>query len=376
MRSLLIAAGGGGDAIAAAMLAPLLGVGGEVCVLSWSWDRLLVDPLPGPRVAVDFADLRRHAPGALEVVASTTMQPPAGSTLPRLANELGARLFLMDGSSGVTGMADQIRHVVDVVGANELVLLDVGGDVLAQGGEPRLRSPLADLMALAACTASRLPCRLAVAGPGVDGEIEPGVVLARLEGLGALRCRPVDTARIAALSAVFSWHPSEASGVFAAAACGVRGTVEVRDAGDFVVLDDEVASVWTVDAYLAGNESPARLLQGTTTLDEAAEVMRETLGVCELDYERAKAAELSPLVGPEVVRIARENVDAAVAAAEGRGVDYLTVRRLAEVLGLQGANGLQALQAALATGYGGHLLTPFPLVRVEGPQLGGGRRSG
>ncbi|AXI78721.1 DUF1152 domain-containing protein [Peterkaempfera bronchialis] len=50
VTGLLIAAGGGGDAIAAAIVhAALHGPHHPAVILTYAWDRLAVDPLPGPR---------------------------------------------------------------------------------------------------------------------------------------------------------------------------------------------------------------------------------------------------------------------------------------------------------------------------------------
>ena len=51
---MMVAAGGGGDAIAAAVLANAVpGIEG-VGIATLAWDRLIVDPLPGPRSVSDF----------------------------------------------------------------------------------------------------------------------------------------------------------------------------------------------------------------------------------------------------------------------------------------------------------------------------------
>ncbi|MGH9217468.1 MAG: DUF1152 domain-containing protein, partial [Acidimicrobiales bacterium] len=51
MGALFVAAGGGGDAITAAVLAPILSASDQPpVIMTYSWDRLLIDPLPGPRV--------------------------------------------------------------------------------------------------------------------------------------------------------------------------------------------------------------------------------------------------------------------------------------------------------------------------------------
>lgn len=365
MGTLLITAGGGGDAIAAVLVAPLLGIAGPPTVLSWSWDRLIIDPLPGPRSAADFVGLRTHAPGLHEVLPGSTLRSPAGSSLPRLAAELPARLLLLEATAGVVGMAAQITAAAQFVDADDLVLVDVGGDVLARGGEPNLRSPLADLMTLAACATSGVPCRLAIAGPGVDGEIGRQEVLDRLRGVGAERLPVLSSATASATSRVFAWHPSEASGVFAAAACGFRGRVELRDAGDQVTLDDSTASVYVADAAAAYTLSPAVELARSRTLDEASTTLRALTGVCELDYERAKAtrngsAGPTPSTGRDL-----EAIDAAAQAAARRGSDFLTVRRLAELVGVRTAGELAELRAGLAVNRADHDCSPLPLYRTR-----------
>ena len=59
--------------------------------MTYSWDRLLIDPKPGPRSLSTSAGLHDSPPNVWEVTPTTSPVPPAGSTLPRLADELPAR---------------------------------------------------------------------------------------------------------------------------------------------------------------------------------------------------------------------------------------------------------------------------------------------
>ena len=72
-------------------------------ILTFSWDRLMIDPLPGPRSADDFTGLIELSPGLFEVLPGSTPKPPAGSSLPRLAGELDSRILLLDPSRGAVG---------------------------------------------------------------------------------------------------------------------------------------------------------------------------------------------------------------------------------------------------------------------------------
>jgi hypothetical protein len=173
-RRVFVAAGGGGDVIAATMLAVRDFKDDSVVVVTFSWDRLIVDPLPGPRSVDDFVDLISPVVGVHQVTSSTTCRPPAGSTLPRLAGSLPAQLFLLDASTGAVGLGRQIADVANHVKADELTVVDVGGDIVARGDEPGLRSPLADMLVLAGCVHSGLPTAVVVCGPGLDGELDEG----------------------------------------------------------------------------------------------------------------------------------------------------------------------------------------------------------
>src|SRR5262249_40031192 len=157
MTTLVVAAGGGGDAITGSMLAAPLGLPEPPVVMTYSWDRLMIDPVPGPRSVGDFRGLRQLAPRVWEVLASTTKTAPGPSSLPGLAAALPSRFLLLDPAWGAIGMAAQVRAAVACFVADDLALIDVGGDILTDGADPGLRSPLADQLALAACLRTGLP---------------------------------------------------------------------------------------------------------------------------------------------------------------------------------------------------------------------------
>ncbi|CAM5677681.1 hypothetical protein SGLAM104S_04386 [Streptomyces glaucescens] len=220
MTRLIVAAGGGGDAVAAAMLhAALYGDEDQAVILTYAWDRLLIDPLPGPRGADSFTGLEPVTQSVWSVPAEAQPIAPAGSTLPRLATELPHTLALLDPHHGAEGITRQLEELVSHLAPALIDLLDVGGDILAQGDEPTLKSPLADALTLAACCQVNAPIRLLVAGPGLDGEISP-TIYAPCSARPSTPSRPRMWRRSAAFS---EWHPSEATAMLAATARGARG---------------------------------------------------------------------------------------------------------------------------------------------------------
>ncbi len=334
VKRLIVAAGGGGDAVAAAMLhAALYGDdGGPALILTYSWDRLIVDPVPGPRSPADFTGLRQLTPHVWAVPGTATLKPPHAATLPRLAAELPHTFAVIDPYAGAAGITRQLNELITRFTPETIDLLDVGGDILAHGDEPTLRSPLADALTLAACARTETPVRLLVAGPGLDGELPADVLRPRLGPL--LTTFTPEHAQV--ILPVLAWHPSEATALLTATAWGARGLCEIRDAGLPVPLTAEGPTVHQVD--MAGAFADNRLAQAvadTTTLHAAEEHCRTICGTSEIDYERAKAqrrSEQRPTAAvPHDLPTQIKNFEQAAAT---RGITHTTVRRLAESLGL------------------------------------------
>ena len=331
-----VAAGGGGDVLAAAMLHAARERTERLVVASWAWDRLLVDPLPGPRGVDDFTGLRRIAAHVHAITAQTRPVPPAGSTLPRLAADLAVDLLLLDPYQGGRGLERQLLAAAEHYAPHTVTLVDVGGDVVARGDEASLKSPTADMLALAGVCALAergLAAEVAVLGPGLDGELPGEYVRERITRLGGGHERHLTAPAVAPITPLLSWHPSEASGMLAAAtARAARGAVEIRDAGTQIRLTDQSTTVHRVDAAALAEASllPARL-RSTTGFEQVESVVREVCGACEVDYERRKAATLAAAPPPVADPAGLERrVLAVERAATERGSDYITLRRLAE----------------------------------------------
>jgi hypothetical protein len=247
-----------------------------------------------------------------------------------VADDLADTLLLLDPAHGARGMRAQLAELVEIHRPEAVTVLDVGGDALARGDEPGLRSPLADALSLAAATGLDVPVTVLVAGPGLDGELNEAQVLdiTGTEAAYGLTAGDVEPFRV-----VLDWHPSEATALLAAAACGLRGRVEVRDAGLTVDLTDRSASIYRLSlSDVLGINPLAVALADTTSLDQAEDITRQRLGFSEIDYERAKH-QRSKSVDRHPSTL---SLDAAVhdfeREAAQRGVSYVTFRRIAEAV--------------------------------------------
>lgn len=332
MTSLLVAAGGGGDALAAVVISTATGDPAPV-VATYAWERLMVDPTPGPRCAADFtglggADLRQ------EVTSRTDTVPPGRSLLPRLAAETAARILLLDPTHGARGIADTLLDLVDSLSPEPFRIIDVGGDAIARGDEPELRSPLADGLALAACSDLE-PTGVLVAGPGLDGELSEESVRARIAALGGKLALRLTESDVKPFLPLLSWHPSEATALLIAAARGLRGQVEIREQAAPVTLTEHSAHVyWLPFAEVRAGSLLVPALERSRSLEEAETITRQVVGHSEIDYERQKTARRAS-------KTVRMNADPAEfdqaiyqveEAACERGTEFVTFRRVAEAL--------------------------------------------
>jgi hypothetical protein len=336
-RTLYVAAGGGGDVIGATMLHAAIGSSDRAQIATFSWDRLLVDPVPGPRDPTEFDELQAMGRWNYRITAATTTRSPAASSLPRLARELPADLYLLDPRAGTVGLARQLGELAEELQASSVCVVDVGGDILARGDEATLRSPLADSLVVAALADHPLPVQLVVAGVGLDGELDPSYLLGRLADLGARPCGAVRREEVLPVADVFRWHLTEASGLLAAAAMGARGRARMQAGKSVVELTEGATVMHSLGLQaLLSEASPAKALRGASSLEEAQDALVALGAKSELEYERQKAAgsELTDRVlGADALLRA---VDSLADEATSDGVDLLTLRRVAEALGLTG----------------------------------------
>ena len=188
-----------------------------------------------------------------------------------MAEFLQAQVLLLDIHRGPPQLANHLAHTLGRLDRDLLVLLDVGGDVLARGDEPGLGSPLCDAVMLAAgaaIQASGFPVVGAVFGFGCDGELTLGEISSRVSTL----------AEAGALSGALGLTQSSAQ----------RGTVEIRGGRRTVELTVAAALTVFFDPLRALHSAAplARAVADAPSLEHANSILND-LGVrTELDYER------------------------------------------------------------------------------------------
>ena len=262
-----------------------------------AWERFAIDPHPGPRSVAEIRGARALGERAMLAGPDTTTPEGIPFAEAGMAAHLGSETLLVDVTGGALGAAAAIEDAVEMLGFDLVIGVDVGGDVLARGGEPGLQSPLCDAVMVAATleASRRVPALLGVIGAGCDGELSVANVLARVGDLGragAWLGAWSPTREIAGeLAAAAGAVPTEASLQVARCARGETGEAYIRGGRRRIELGPVGALTFFFDLKAAADELPlARAVAGTETIEEARAALA-ALGVrTELDYERERAA--------------------------------------------------------------------------------------
>lgn len=178
----VVGAGGAGDIVSAYVMCEVLNdlFGIRKCVpVAILWERWVLDPFPGPvpRSLVRNARFSKCA----WVNPETKVVRPGYSFTPQaaaVAEVMGREVPAVTLERGAVGFRECLEELVGL-GYGHIMALDVGGDILAEGHEEWLWSPLTDALTVAAIDG--LDSSVAVLAPGADGELPTNYVLERIE---------------------------------------------------------------------------------------------------------------------------------------------------------------------------------------------------
>jgi hypothetical protein len=294
-RALVIGVGGGGDVVGALATARFL----EFCGLKFqlgglSWERSVYDPIPGPRSLDEVEQVRALHRHAWLANAESKTKTGVYFAESRLAAFLVQEIMLIDINGGVKGVVDGLQTALKEFKADLLVGVDVGGDSLAQGGEPGLRSPLADSIMLAAYAELERrgqPTLWSMFGYGSDGELtveEIERALAKIAGAGGLLGGWALTQTVVAeLEQVIKTVPTEASAIPVECARGAWGERGIRQDQRRVKLTPLTTLTFFLSPTILFEtlSRPAQAVRDCSSLEEANEALHAIGIKTELDLE-------------------------------------------------------------------------------------------
>ncbi len=296
-HALVIGVGGGGDVVGALATARFL----EFCGLQFtlgglSWERNVYDPIPGPRKLSETENVK--ALHEFAWLANSNSQTSIGVPFAeaKMAAAIEREVLLVDINGGVKGVVDGLEVAMKELKTDLLLGLDVGGDSLAQGHEPGLRSPLADSIMLAAF--AELEKRghrtiWGVFGFGSDGELtvdEIELALSNIAAAHGLLGAWALTPKIAAeLEEVIKTVHTEASAIPLKCLRGAWGKHDIRRGERHVKLTPLTALTFFMSTTKLYDTlaRPAQAVRHSSSLDDANDALH-AIGIrTELDYERS-----------------------------------------------------------------------------------------
>jgi hypothetical protein len=305
-RPLVIGMGGGGDVVGALATSEPVRVydGAEPVLGGLTWERRPFDPVPGPRSVSEIAGAEEIAPGILLAGPDTRLRDrEVVFAESRMAEFLGQATVLVDINAGPASVAEGLAEAIAALKSDLLVLVDVGGDVIAHGDEPGLRSPLADAVMLAAggqLSTSGQPVLLGIFGVGCDAELTPDEVLGRMSVVaasgGLCGARGLTGPVADRMEASMELVNTEASAQAVRAFRGAAGKATIRGGSRSLELSPIAAMTFYLDVDITINAAGrlAQAVAGMGSLEEANDALN-ALGVAtELDYERDAAGVVSP----------------------------------------------------------------------------------
>lgn len=295
-KALLIGIGGGGDIVGTIPTADLLELFEIECVYGGlSWERSVFDPVPGPRTFEETRNVRKCNDVVWYANKDSTTSSGVKFAESGFSEVYGQETLLIGIHSGPKAIAHGILDAAQKLGADLVVGVDVGGDVIAKGDEPGLMSPLADSIMLAAFAMLEkdITSIIGLFGFGSDGELTLKELESSMRALlkrgGVLGSWGITHEALTKLEQVIAVVPTEASRLPVLYAKGDFEDTQIRSGSRDVSLS--IASTETfyfLPSVLFELSKLARCVCECKSLEDANDCLHCIDVHTELDLEREK----------------------------------------------------------------------------------------
>ncbi len=188
LRVLVFGGGGGGDVVTATFIAlKLRCLGYKTFIAAAPWERFVVDPAPGPISIREVHCARQIGEYSAEVNGDCFAVRGGQKVVFQAVNvsqAINEPIFICELNSGVEGLYRGLKELIDYLDLDVIIGVDVGGDIIAEGFEKELWSPLADQITLSALYRiekdNLCETLVAIASIGADGELPRRYILKRI----------------------------------------------------------------------------------------------------------------------------------------------------------------------------------------------------
>ncbi|MEM2906765.1 MAG: DUF1152 domain-containing protein, partial [Candidatus Odinarchaeota archaeon] len=146
-KALVLGIGGGGDILGALPTRNLLTSMGIQCRMgSVAYERSQFDPKPGPRSLDEMENIAKVNDTVALANSETKTTYGLEFQASGMSRFLGENTIIIDITKGVKGVREGLEDLCGKSSFDLVVGVDVGGDVIADGYEEGLRSPLTDAL--------------------------------------------------------------------------------------------------------------------------------------------------------------------------------------------------------------------------------------
>jgi len=296
-KAILLGIGGGGDIVGTIPTAKLLELFGVEYIMGGiSWERSVIDPVPGPRKFEETINARKLNDTVWFANSRTTTSTGVRFAESIVAEFYGNETLLIDINYGPDKVITGLLNTIETLGADLVIGIDVGGDAIAFGDEPGIMSPLADAIMTAALAKleQHLPTMMGVFGFGSDGELtkdelERSIKKIAKEG-GLLGSWGITQDTLRELEKVIDVVPTEASRLPVEAAKGILETATIRGGRRAVSLSINSTLTFYLSPKVVYEKvsEPARKVSKCQNILEANELLHDLGLKTEFDYEMEK----------------------------------------------------------------------------------------
>ena len=293
-KALTFGIGGGGDIVSTIPVANFLGhFGFETLHGSVVWDRIVVDPKPGPRPLEELVGIERINETVGIANENTKTADGVIPNIAKAAKHFG-KVVALDLTKNVGKLAEGIRDFAEKEGISLIVGVDAGGDAISVGFESGVRSPLADAICVAAL--KKVGGIVAVTGFGSDGELRVEELLLNISDIikkgGFLGCSSMSRRDYELMRNAVRDVTTEASMIPLMAFEGEMGLKKLRKGRSALVTPlSTLIFYFRAEAVFEINHA-AKIVERAETFEEANSLLHAEGILTEYDFERAVAGKL------------------------------------------------------------------------------------
>ncbi len=299
-RAIVLGIGGGGDVVGTLPTARLMELfGAETIIGGVAWERVVFDAQPGARTLDEVEEVRPIHDTVWWAGQEARTKTGVRFTEAKVAEISGRDTLLVTVGGGPKALAEGLLEAARQLDADRIIGVDVGGDAIATGEEPDLRSPLCDSVLVAALAEAGLevPSMLGVLGYGSDAELSPEEIdrnVSELAAAGGFLGAWGITADVADEMEILAQEVgTEASALPVECFRGAQGLRAIRSGTCFVRLSPVCAVTIYLDPRVVVDRetSLAHAVKDAGSLEQANDLLHSKKGLrTELDLEREMEA--------------------------------------------------------------------------------------